>query len=248
MRFEKSIILVLCILACYKGISQINNGEVVYRLDMENSFKKMFEQNKVKPNKGLYMYEAAAESLKKIKMRLAFGGDTSIFAPVKSALWEEEEIGPKIAIILAGSITYYSRLDSCAQILAREVEDKYILADNPIKDVEWNLENETKQIGDFTAYKASYEKEIPVGKITITAWYSPEIPVGLGPTDYVCGLPGLILELHDTMISYYAESITVNQNEDFTIHWPNSQNVLTTEEYQRMQKEYVSKKIPSRKN
>ncbi len=247
MNFHKCIVLLLCVLSSYQGLSQINNGEVVYRLDMENFNNRVADREKyshVTKN----FYASAAESMKNRTARLTFSGDHSIFAPVKSDVFEGENIGDKIAAILGGSITYYSRLDSCNQIVAREVEGKYILADNPIRDVAWKLENETKQIGDFTAYKATYEKEIPAGMITITAWYCPEIPVKLGPADYVCGLPGLVLELHDTILSYYAESIKLNEKEDFTIHWPKGQKVLTSEEYQQMQEAYVASKIPSRKN
>jgi GLPGLI family protein len=37
---------------------------------------------------------------------------------------------------------------------------------------------------------------IELPKVTITAWYTPEIPVSQGPEGY-WGLPGLILEVND---------------------------------------------------
>lgn len=59
-------------------------------------------------------------------------------------------------------------------------------------EIDWEITNETKKIGDFTVQKAtttfrgrSYE-----------AWFTSEIPVKIGPWK-LNGLPGLIMEAYD---------------------------------------------------
>jgi GLPGLI family protein len=42
--------------------------------------------------------------------------------------------------------------------------------------------------------------------VTITAWYTPEIPVNQGPENY-WGLPGLILEINDVRLLFYVRKL-----------------------------------------
>jgi GLPGLI family protein len=45
--------------------------------------------------------------------------------------------------------------------------------------------------------------------VTITAWYTPEIPVNQGPENY-WGLPGLILEINDSKTVILCSKIVLN--------------------------------------
>jgi GLPGLI family protein len=45
--------------------------------------------------------------------------------------------------------------------------------------------------------------------VTITAWYTPEIPVNQGPENY-WGLPGLILEINDGKTVILCSKIVLN--------------------------------------
>lgn len=62
---------------------------------------------------------------------------------------------------------------------------------------EWTIGNETKEILDYECFKAETDYR---GRHW-TAWFSPEIPLEEGPWK-LCGLPGLILEAHDTNSDY----------------------------------------------
>jgi GLPGLI family protein len=48
--------------------------------------------------------------------------------------------------------------------------------------------------------------------VTITAWYTPEIPVNQGPENY-WGLPGLILEINDGKTVILCSKIVLNPKE-----------------------------------
>jgi GLPGLI family protein len=73
------------------------------------------------------------------------------------------------------------------------------------------------------------EIEVPEN-ITITAWYTPEIPVAQGPENY-WGLPGLILEASDEKTTILCSKIVLNPKEKVTIKAPATGKVISQKEY-----------------
>ncbi len=71
----------------------------------------------------------------------------------------------------------------------------------------WNIEDETKTILGYECNKAVTEYR---GR-RWTAWFTLDIPVQAGPWK-LCGLPGLILEAHDTDKDYVFECCGLMQN------------------------------------
>lgn len=77
--------------------------------------------------------------------------------------------------------------------------------------------------------------EMPKEK-TITAWYSPEIPVNQGPGDY-WGLPGLILEISDGKTVILCSKIVMNTKEKVEIKAPTKGKEVSQKEYNKILKE-----------
>lgn len=73
------------------------------------------------------------------------------------------------------------------------------------------------------------EIEIP-DNVTVTAWYTPEIPVSQGPENY-WGLPGLILEANDGKTTILCSKIVLNPKEKVAIKAPTSGKVISQKEY-----------------
>ena len=71
--------------------------------------------------------------------------------------------------------------------------------------------------------------EIPK-EITITAWYTPEIPVNQGPEGY-WGLPGLILEVSDGKTVILCSKVVMNTKEKADIKAPKAGKEVTQKEY-----------------
>lgn len=71
--------------------------------------------------------------------------------------------------------------------------------------------------------------EMPEDK-TITAWYTPEIPVSQGPENY-WGLPGLILEVADDKTVLLCSKIVINPKEKKEIKAPNKGEKVTQAEF-----------------
>jgi GLPGLI family protein len=67
-------------------------------------------------------------------------------------------------------------------------------------------------------------------EITITAWYTPEIPVNQGPEGY-WGLPGLILEVNDGKTTILCSKVVLNAKDKVEIKAPNNGKVVSQNEY-----------------
>jgi GLPGLI family protein len=67
-------------------------------------------------------------------------------------------------------------------------------------------------------------------EVTITAWYTPEIPVNQGPESY-WGLPGLILEVNDGKTVILCSKVVLNTKEKVEIKAPAKGKVISQKEY-----------------
>lgn len=136
---------------------------------------------------------------------------------------------------------------------------KEFLVTDSLKTFNWKLESETKKIGDYNCYKATYtvkvsekdkadyeeaKKQQSNSKTTffvmdepketvITVWYTPEIPVSHGPAEY-WGLPGLILEANFDKTVILCSKIILNPKEKVVIKAPKKGKKVTKKEYERL--------------
>tara|TARA_R110002049_G_scaffold237340_2_gene410443 strand:+ start:4123 stop:4941 length:819 start_codon:yes stop_codon:yes gene_type:complete len=124
-----------------------------------------------------------------------------------------------------------------------EIYGKVFLIKDSLKNKKWELVNDTKNIGTYTCFKATYTEDYETqtlnnnGKFedttqtrTITAWYAPQIPVSNGPSGYF-GLPGLILEVNDGKLILICNKIVINPKESFTIEEPTKGKMVTQKEF-----------------
>jgi GLPGLI family protein len=127
----------------------------------------------------------------------------------------------------SGSL-YFKNLKEKRFVSKTEIMGKTFLIKDSIPNYQWQLTSETKNIGNYTCYKAIFTKEVEniimtvengetkqtkkSETITTTAWYTSQIPISNGPTVYH-GLPGLILEINDDcMYGNCFKSIRKNHN------------------------------------
>lgn len=94
-------------------------------------------------------------------------------------------------------------------------------------------EEEPKKESDKPAEekKTNFMDAIELPKeITITAWYTPEIPVNQGPEGY-WGLPGLILEVNDGKTIILCSKVVLNPKEKAEIKAATKGKVVNQKEY-----------------
>ena len=94
-------------------------------------------------------------------------------------------------------------------------------------------EEEPKKEADKPAdeKKTNFMDAVELPKeITITAWYTPEIPVNQGPEGY-WGLPGLILEVNDGKTIILCSKVVLNPKEKAEIKAVTKGKVVSQKEY-----------------
>ncbi len=188
--------------------------------------------------------------MKKIKdsipLNLDFKGKEFVFYPDKQTnIGLSDKRGYKSAI---KSFNNYYRNDN-TQIALEEInsEDKSYLVSSKTIDVNWIMTNETKIIGEYNCIKATttvWTHKLTKGKYekTIEAWFTPSIPVKLGPLNYG-DLPGLILELKDEIFTYYVTDINLNPNFKIEIKKLEKGNLIDKKEFLNSRKTITREKL-----
>ena len=163
----------------------------------------------------------------------------------------------------SGGGTKYKNVKEGELLEATESFGKKFLISEDAEKPNWELGSETKQIGNYTCFKATLmkknttfnwrsirkpkrneakkdssqvKKELELPKETIvTAWYTPQIPVSNGPGNY-WGLPGLILEINEGRTTVLCSEIIMNPSEKVEIKKPEKGKKITRKEYTEMMK------------
>ncbi|MBL4654182.1 MAG: GLPGLI family protein, partial [Flavobacteriales bacterium] len=114
---------------------------------------------------------------------------------------------------------------------------KIFLIKDSIKKHNWVLEKETKNIGVYKCYKATciIKDRIENDSIKIVAWYTPEIPIGNGPSNFD-GLPGLILEVNDGTYTIVCSEFTLNPTQKIKIREPKGGKKISQVEFDLIEK------------
>ena len=144
-------------------------------------------------------------------------------------------------------------------VQSQEFYGKRFLIKDSLLTVKWKMGSESKQIGQYTCFKATAvvpkqeltwydfswndlrvpnaedaegdESEGPDFELVqVEAWYCPQIPVGHGPGEY-WGLPGLILEVSAGNTTVLCSKIVMNPQEELKIEAPDKGKEITKMDY-----------------
>ena len=128
----------------------------------------------------------------------------------------------------------YQNYQNDERIEQREFMDKKFLITGEPHQYTWKLEGESKDVGDYTALKASYSDSTR----NIVAWFVPELAVPLGPGEYG-QLPGLVLhvDINDGERIITAQTINIRDIEKDEIIMPTKGKEMTQEEFRKMTRE-----------
>jgi GLPGLI family protein len=92
-------------------------------------------------------------------------------------------------VIMRADNKNFRDLKNNKSVEKRDIFGKAFLIENDIEAKPWKLTGKQKKIGDYPCQHATYTKDTT----TIEAWFTPQIPVSVGPGSYT-GLPGLVME------------------------------------------------------
>lgn len=147
---------------------------------------------------------------------LFFNREESIYKPIVD---DSKNRGRGFRMSFGGGGDLYFNLKEKKKIAQQDiVTDTYLIMDS-LEVYPWKLRGEMKPIHSYMCQLAYYESV--KDSTYVVAWFSPEIPVGVGPENFR-GLPGAILEIDvnfgELMIE--AKSVRPGPVEDDTIKPP----------------------------
>jgi GLPGLI family protein len=183
------------------------------------------------------------------------------FNQTESTWKKEESLGGGPATASAGGAVFMVATSGGGSTLYKNVTGNYLqeqemmgkeyLIQDKAEPFEWELSEETKKVGNYTAQKASFTKIVDSKRFStgmtemenvkdtlqVTVWFTPEIPVSHGP-EYYFGLPGLILEVQNQGRTLICEKIELNPSADpVEIVKPKKGKVITQAEFKGIQEE-----------
>lgn len=201
---------------------------------------------------------------------------TLTFNATESVYQEEQSLDAAGASggfsMIMGSFTGGKRYKNIEENQYKEETEffgKPFLIEDKLENIEWELVNESKQIGqyvvfkavatqkidslDFTEYERKREDEkdesdtivSPIDELKlpkekkIVAWYTPQIPIKTGPAEY-WGLPGLILEIQSGKTTMLCSKIILNPKQPIEIEVPKKGKSVSRDEYKKIMMDKVN--------
>ncbi|MGE5521727.1 MAG: GLPGLI family protein [Candidatus Dadabacteria bacterium] len=201
----KQLIVLFFVASSLFAQAQIKEGRVVYERTVQLAIRAFSNNMDI------------ASQLPKSRtdqFELLFSPHQSLWQYLPSALNEDPGtfVGNGVVVRMGGGANEASFQDyeKGTRLDQREIAERNFVVSDTIRKLNWKVSDETKQILNFTAHKATAQRvgtrpqvTMENGEIkrmiipdtaTVVAWFTTDIPVPAGP-DYAGQLPGLILEL-----------------------------------------------------
>lgn len=181
--------------------------------------------------------------------------------------------GISISFSASGGVgsTIYKNIEDNIYIKQGNIMGKDFVIKDELPDYGWQLLSETKKIGQYNCFKAIYVPEIKDDQEeeteeevteesksgllnmmddydpTITAWYTPEIPISNGPGEYH-GLPGLIIEVQENDTTILLTELVLNPAEDLKLKKPKAGKEMNQEDFDKLQKKKMDEMMERQGN
>ena len=159
-----------------------------------------------------------------------------------------------MSMMAGGGGTLYKDLSAGTYLDKVEFFGKQFLITDTIEKLDWKLEKGTKAIGKYQCNKAVAERVVTLTRsesvdgesrdttfqdtITVTAWYTMQVPVSNGPSQYG-GLPGLIMELNDGQTTMLCTRVSIRPGEEMEIKKPDGGEEVSQAEYEQITQEKI---------
>lgn len=245
----KKVVIILFALFVTHSFAQNFSGKATYKTHRKVDLK--INDGKGAPDDALQKQLAA--QMKKMFQKtytLNFTKTTSAYTQNKKlAAPQPQQGGMQIRFegMGGGEDILYKNISAKRFVNKTEVMSKRFLIKDNLEEYGWELTSETKNIGNYTCYKATRKKEEKYTKfnfedgkeseeeairiVETIAWYTPQIPVSNGPGKY-WGLPGLILEIKEGKQTIVCTEVVLNPKDKIAIKEPRKGKVVTQKKYE----------------
>lgn len=212
--------------------AQIQSGKVTYKIKPINLEDFISPLQDLESLKNSDSYKSVSRIVPHVAMQLYFTKEESFMEVAEQMPLNKRDVIIEFnsTMRMAGSIgIYYANTKE--DLFLRQVNGELISSsfNNP-NLLEWEIQEETKEIHGYTCIKATSTLITPSNDIPVIAWFTPELPFPFGPQQ-VRGLPGLILEMkYRKGYNYYVEAIELYPT-PINITRPNKGKKTTWEKY-----------------
>jgi GLPGLI family protein len=181
----KSVLLVFLMLFSIISRAQKMEGEIIYErvFNWTTALAKISFLTKEQKDRQRMVWGDDDES--KSKMRLVFNEKHSFFSHPKEH--EQQDWSDRDR-----DYSIYRDFEKGVHTDIIEMLGKTYIVEDSLRTPKWKVMNKIRDIGGYVCMMAVAEDTIKNQKIT--AWFTGDIPVSVGPELYY-GLPGVILEL-----------------------------------------------------
>ena len=147
----------------------------------------------------------------------------------------------------------YKNINTTSLVQTQEFYGKRFLVKDELQKIEWKMDSESKQIGQYICFKATATvpseelnwfnfswndlaeenaegENAEIKMAEIEAWYTLQIPLKHGPAEY-WGLPGLILEVSAGNTTILCSEIVINPKEKINIEAPDKGKEINKVDY-----------------
>jgi len=166
---------------------------------------------------------------------LRFNHDESIFSAIENVDIDQSHEYLISKILQDGSGIYYSNIHEKYFLIKKENYGEIFIIKQP--NYVWELNSESKKIGDFTCQKATtfYEVNNSIGsfKHKVTAWYTAQIPISFGVKGFN-GLPGVIVQIDIHNAVFLLTEINFNSKQTILINKPIKGINITKKEFEKI--------------
>ncbi len=266
----KKSITMLFLLITTSLLAQSFQGKAIYKTHRKMDMKIGGQPGSTISDAQKAQFEAMMKKQFQKTFVLTFDKDASIYKEEKklNAPAGMPVNGMKVMVMGSGggSDVYYKNTKKNSFINKTEIMGKRFLIKDKLPKYDWKLTSETKNIGVYTCYKATYTREVERMNMTVedgevkekkekvdvvtTAWYTPTIPVSNGPGNYA-GLPGLILEIHEGKQTIICSEIVMNPKDKIKIEEPKKGKKVSQKQYEKImakKSKEMMDKFKSRRN
>mgnify|MGYP006074160895 FL=1 len=246
------------ILLCTFIINAQNfTGKAIYKTSIKSSFSFGDDKNSTMSDDMKKQLQARLQKMNQKTFILNFDQKTSSYREETTLDVPKPQVGGGNIVMMSfggsgnGSV-YFKNIKEKRFTNQTEIMGKRFLVKDKLPEYKWKLSSETKNIGNYTCYKATFTEEVENINMTFengeakeekkkensitTAWYTVDLPVSNGPGDYQ-GLPGLILEINDGKKTIVCTEITLNSSNKIDVVEPEKGKIVSQEKYDEIQKE-----------
>ena len=250
-------LLTTLILFCSLIINAQNfTGKAIYKSSIKSSFSFDEDENSTMSDDMKKQLQAQLHKMNQKTFILNFDQKTSSYIEETTLDVPKPQVGGGDIVMMFGgsgnASIYFKNIKEKRFSNQTEIMGKRFLVKDKLPEYKWELSSETKNIGNYTCYKATFTEEVEniqmtfdIGEakeekkketIITTAWYTPQISVANGPGNYQ-GLPGLILEINDGKKIIVCTEIILKPFEKNTIKEPKKGKVVSQNKFLKIQKQ-----------